>query len=264
MLTKAPARGADAIVVDLEDAIAPEAKAAVRSELRSHLLAGILAEAQTVCIRINAVNEGAESDLTALAGCRVDAVLVPKVGECADIEAAREMVDRILPNGESVTLIPQIESVRGILDLSALVATAGIGGVAFGGEDFCVDLGVSRSEDSLELLVPRALLALHANSLRLPAIDTVYTAIDDEAGLLAEAIRARQLGFSGKLLIHPAQVEPVRGVFTPSAEELGWARRVLDGQVSEGGEPVGVRVVDGKMVDAPVIAQAQRIVARAG
>jgi citrate lyase subunit beta/citryl-CoA lyase len=264
MLAKAPGRGADAIVVDLEDAIAPASKAAARAGLATHLREGRSAGASAVCVRINAVGEGAEEDLAALAGCRLDAVMVPKAATAAGIELARKAIDVNLDDGESTGLIPQVESVRGILGLESLVATARLSGVAFGGEDFCVDLGVARSDESLELLVPRALLALHARDAGLLAIDTVFTAIGDEAGLVREATIARQLGFSGKLLIHPAQVEPVRRIFAPSDEELDWARRVLATQADGGGEEVGVHVVDGKMVDAPVVAQAQRILARAG
>jgi citrate lyase subunit beta/citryl-CoA lyase len=262
MLAKAASRGADAIVVDLEDAIAPSAKAAARAALATHLREGVLADAAAVCVRVNAIGEGAEDDLAALAGCDLDAVMLPKVARCEVVEQARRAIDAGFEDSESIGLVPQIESVRGILGLESLARTAGVSAVAFGGEDFCVDLGVARSEESLELLVPRALLGLHAHDAGLPAIDTVYTAIDDEVGLVREATIARQLGLSGKLLIHPAQVAPVRRVFTPSEEELAWARRVLATQSNGGGEDVGVHVVDGKMVDAPVIAQAERIVAR--
>jgi citrate lyase subunit beta/citryl-CoA lyase len=110
--------------------------------------------------------------------------------------------------------------------------------------------------------MPRALVALHARAAGLAAIDTVYTAIDDEDGLLREARIACQLGFSGKLLIHPAQVVPVRRVFAPSAEQVAWAQRVLAAGPLNGDGGAGVRVVDGKMVDVPVLAQAERILAR--
>jgi citrate lyase subunit beta/citryl-CoA lyase len=264
MLAKAQARGADAVLVDLEDAIAPDAKEAARATLRATLRAGELAGPAAVCVRINAVGEGAELDLDVLAGCALDAVVLPKAAAPGDVRFMREALDRVLDGGEAVALIPQVESTRGILALRELAAVEGVSALAFGGEDFCVDLGVARSDDSLELLMPRALVALHARAAGLAAIDTVYTAIDDEEGLLREARAARQLGFSGKLLIHPAQVEPVRRVFAPSAAQVAWAERVLAaGPLNgDGGAGAGVRVVDGKMVDAPVLAQAERILAR--
>ena len=262
MLAKAQSRGADAVLVDLEDAIPPDGKAAARATLREALVAGTLAGPGAVCVRINAVGEGADDDLAGLAGCALDAIVLPKAVVAADVRHARKTIDRLLVGGASVALIPQVESTQGILRLAELAAVTGIDALAFGGEDFSVDLGVARSDDSLELLAPRALLALHARAAGLAAIDTVYTAIDDEDGLLREARVARQLGFSGKLLIHPAQVAPVRTVFTPSPQQVDWAERVLAAGPLNGGGGAGVRVVDGKMVDAPVLAQAERILAR--
>jgi citrate lyase subunit beta / citryl-CoA lyase len=260
MLEKAQGRGADAILVDLEDAIAPSGKAAARGLLAERLRAGALDGASAVCVRVNAVGEGVEADLAALAGARLDAVVLPKAAEPAAVEQVRAGIDALLPDGKRVGLIPQVESVRGVLGAERLAAVPGVSALAFGGEDFCVDLGVARSDGSLELLVPRALVALHARAHGLPAIDTVYTAIADEPGLVREAQTARQLGFSGKLLIHPAQIAPVRRVFAPSEADVAWARRVVD----PAADGAGVRVVDGKMVDAPVIAQAERILARHG
>jgi citrate lyase subunit beta/citryl-CoA lyase len=256
MLDRAQERGADAVLVDLEDAVARDAKAPARAALRERLSAGGLAGPSAVCVRINAVDEGAQDDVEALAGLAIDALVLPKAAGAADVAAVRAVLDGL--GGASIGLIPQVESARGILGLGQLAAAAPITAIALGGEDLCVDLGVARGADSLELLVPRALVALHARALGLAAIDTVYTAIGDEAGLVREARVARQLGFSGKLLIHPAQVEPVRRAFAPSAEQVAWAEGVLGGGV--GG---GARVLDGAMVDAPVLAQAQRILSRA-
>lgn len=259
MLSKAQGLGADALLIDLEDAIAPAAKPDARAQLAQLLRDLRLEGPSAVCVRINALEEGGQDDLVALAGCHFDAVVLPKASRPMQLLRARAAIDAHL--GARVGLIPQVESVAGILAAAELTVAVELVAIAFGGEDFCVDLGVARSEESLELLVPRALLAMHARAAGLPAIDTVWTAIADEEGLAREARTARQLGFSGKLLIHPAQIAPVRRIFTPAEEELAWARRVLAAGSQSAGE-VGVHVVDGKMVDAPVIAQAQRILAR--
>jgi citrate lyase subunit beta/citryl-CoA lyase len=262
MLAKAAGRGADAIVVDLEDAVAPGAKRSARASLAACLDDGALSASTPVCVRINPLGEGGEEDLVALAGQRLDAVMLPKAAGRDVVGQARKAIDSGFEGGERVGLIPLVESASGILDVGSLARVEGVSAVAFGGEDFCVHLGVERSAESLELLMPRALIGLHACDAGLPAFDTVYTAIDDEAGLVKEARTARQLGFSGKLLIHPGQVEPVRRAFTPSEEELAWARRVLATQSEVGEGDVGVHVLDGKMVDAPVVARAERILAR--
>jgi citrate lyase subunit beta/citryl-CoA lyase len=262
MLERAQSRGADAILVDLEDAIAPSGKAAAREVLRDAIASGSLAGPGAVCIRLNAVGEGFAEDLAAVAGSDVGAVFLPKAADAATLAEASAQIEGAWGGHGRIGLVPQVESACGVLAAADLLAVEGVVAIAFGGEDFCVDLGVKRGVDSLELLLPRAQLGLLASAARLPAIDTVYTAIDDEEGLVREARTARQLGFGGKLLIHPRQVEPVRRVFAPSEEDVSWAHRVL--ATAAEGDGAGVTVVDGRMVDAPVIAQAERILSRRG
>lgn len=259
MLAKAQQRRADAILIDLEDAVADDAKADARRHLRAQLETGALAGASAVCVRINAIGEGGEDDLDALAGTSPAAVVVPKATDPRQVSQVRSTLE------PTVALIPQIESAKGVVALPELSRADGVVAIALGGEDLSVDLGVKRSSESLELLVPRALVALHARAVGVAAIDTVYTRLDDESGLIREARLARQLGFTGKLVIHPAQIEAVRDVFAPSADEIAWARRVLHQIRPNDGEKdgAGVHVVDGVMVDAPVIAQAELILARA-
>jgi citrate lyase subunit beta/citryl-CoA lyase len=263
MLAKAQARHAEAIIVDLEDAIAVAAKAQARTGLANELVRGALVGPSAVCVRINPLEQGGLADLEALSRRAVDAIVMPKADSAAGVKAVRDAIDAILPDGQTVALIPQVESARGAVELQAIAGVGGIAALAFGGEDLCADLGVPRSEDSLELLVPRALVALHARAAGLPAIDTVYTAIDDPDGLIRETHVARKLGFSGKLLIHPAQIDPVRRVLRPSEDEVRWARKIVDAGVRADNGDEGARLVDGKMVDAPVVAQARRILARA-
>jgi citrate lyase subunit beta/citryl-CoA lyase len=260
MLAKAQTRGADAILVDLEDAIPQAGKGSARRELRERLAGSSLDGPSAVCARINAVGEGADEDLAALEGLSLDAIVLAKASSAWQLHHVRAQINWRLVDGPEVALIPQVESAVGVLGVGALAGVYGVDAVALGGEDLCVDLGVSRSKLSIELLVPRALVALHARAAGLAAIDTVYNAIEDEEGLVREATLARQLGFTGKLLIHPAQIAPVEQAFRPTGEEVAWALRILGGGFPE--DAAGVRLVDGKMVDAPVVAQAERILAR--
>jgi citrate lyase subunit beta/citryl-CoA lyase len=260
MLAKAQARGADAILVDLEDAIPQAGKTTARRELRERLAGNSMDGPSAVCARINAVDEGADEDLAALEGLSLDAIVLAKATSAWQLQHIRAQINWRLVDGPEVALIPQVESAAGVLEVGELASVYGVDAIALGGEDLCVDLGVSRSKLSIELLIPRALVALHARAAGLAAIDTVYTTIEDEEGLAREATVARQLGFTGKLLIHPAQIEPVEQVFRPSGEEVAWALRILGGESAD--EAAGVRLVDGKMVDAPVVAQAERILAR--
>ena len=260
MLAKAQSRRADAILVDLEDAIPQAGKAAARRELRERLAGNSLEGPSAICARINAVDEGADEDLAALEGLSLDAIVLAKATSARQLQHIRAQINSRLVDGSEVALIPQVESAAAVLGVGELASVYGVDAIALGGEDLCVDLGVSRSKLSIELLVPRALVGLHARAAGLAAIDTVYTAIEDEEGLIREATLARQLGFTGKLLIHPSQIPPVQDAFRPTGEQVAWAQRILGAESPE--EASGVRLVDGNMVDAPVIAQAERILAR--
>lgn len=262
MLAKARQRGADVIVVDLEDAVPAGAKAGARKTVHGTLAADSPHGPSAVCVRINPVHEGADEDIEALDGLAIDAVMLPKAEESSHLKHVRAKIDRELGD-PSILLVAQIESARGMLALANLSAVPGVAGLALGGEDLRADLGVSRSAASTELLVPRAMVALHARAYGLAAIDAVHTALDDEEGLIREATLARQLGFSGKLLIHPRQIEPVSRAFGPSGAEVAWAYRVMT-NAREADDPARVHLVDDQMVDAPIVAQARSILARQG
>lgn len=253
MLRKAQTYGAAALMIDLEDAIAPGEKEAARDTLLEELAAGSLAGESRLYVRINAAGEGGIEDARALRWADIAGLMVPKVSEPADLEE----VEVGLP------LIPQVESAAGVLWVRELLAGAvGVQAAAFGGEDFSVDLGVTRSPESTELFLPRAWVSLCAHAAGVPAIDTVYTDLADAEGLEREARLAAQLGFAGKLLIHPAQIEVTATAFAPSQRQLDWAHRVLAAAAEAARAGAGVAVVDGSMVDPPVVAQAERIVAR--
>jgi citrate lyase subunit beta/citryl-CoA lyase len=233
---KAAAAGADAVIVDLEDAVAPEAKAASRDLLVEGLAA--MPRAMPVLLRINGTDtEWHEADIEAARRLPLAAVMVPKAEEPGDLH---RVADRC-----GCPVIALIESAAG---LHRAVGIAGASErIAFGSIDFAADLAMARST-----LVMAARIAGKAAPL-----DGVTTAIQD-AGLIAEdCTHAVELGFSGKLLIHPAQITPARRGFAPSQEELGWAKRVLAAQA--GGAAVRV---DGAMVDAPVVQRARQIMAR--
>jgi citrate lyase subunit beta/citryl-CoA lyase len=133
-----------------------------------------------------------------------------------------------------------------------------------GGEDLVRDLGAVRSKEGLELAHARAQMVLAARAAGALAIDTVFTDLADLDGLLEEAREARSLGYSGKLLVHPAQIEPVHRAFAPSAEEVAQARRVLEAFAAAEARGDGVLALDGQMIDSPVVARAREVLALAG
>lgn len=245
-VAKARAAGADAVIVDLEDAVAPENKAAARDAV-----AGALQVAQPVVLRINGADTAwFAEDARLAAHPGVAAVMLPKADSPAAVATLRDV-------GGGKSVLALVETAAGMANLRALAAAPGVARLVFGSIDFQLDLDVS--DDDLALLPFRMRLVLASRVANLPApVDGVTTAFDDPARVEHEARRARSLGFGGKLCIHPRQVPIVNGAFSPTAAELAWAQRVIDAAAAAGGAAVAV---DGKMVDAPVLARARRLLA---
>lgn len=250
---KAQASGADTVIVDLEDAVAPDAKDAARRALAGWL-AGPAAPAQRpVVVRVNAAGT-AQHDAD-VAACRcdgVEAVMVPKAERAEDLARIAAAAGK--------PLIPLIETALGMDNLRAIAQAGAVARLAFGSIDFQLDLGIAG--DGEELLAYRCALVLASRVAGLPPpVDGVSTALTDGAAVQAQAQRARRLGFGAKLCIHPGQVAAVNLAFTPGAEEIAWARRVVDAIGRSGGAAVAV---DGKMVDRPVLLRAEALLRQAG
>ena len=241
---KALASGADAVIVDLEDAVPPDQKDAARRHLSAWL-----SVARPVVVRINAADTPWHRD--DLAVCRqagVSAVMVAKA-ERADRLAAPELDD--LP------LLPLIESAAGFDQLRAIAAVRGVQRLAFGAIDFQLDMHMRAEFDELIYFRSQLVLASRLAGLA-PPIDSPSVAIDDSAEVERDAQRARRLGFGAKLCIHPRQLAAVNRSFSASEAERAWARRVLATAASSGGAAVAL---DGQMIDKPVILRAQAILA---
>lgn len=268
MLDKARALPADAVILDLEDAVPPGEKAMARSTVRQALKAAQYGP--RVILRINAFGTGlAETDLREAFVTGVDAVCLPKADTASDVEQLGSLLanleqERDLPVG-AVGILLMVETVRGVLNAYGM-ARAGqahggrrVQALCLGGEDLAWDLGAVRSKVGTEIAYARAHLVFAARAAGAVAIDTVYTDLTDADGLLAEARQARQLGYGGKLLIHPAQIEPAHQAFAPSEEEVAHARRVLEAFEEAGAWGEGVIALDGQMIDAPVVARAREV-----
>lgn len=264
-LAKLAELDADALVIDLEDAIHAGAKDGAR-ELAAAAIAALDRDLP-ILVRINSLDAGGAEDLQALAGLRLAGLVIPKAADVraldAVADAARSAWDTPPP------LLPLIESARGLVELRALleagrVRSPSMIGVALGGEDFAVDMGVARSDDGTEILLARQLVAVHAHAADLVAIDTPFLDSRDPEGLRRDARRAAGIGFGGKLCIHPGQVPIVRAAFAPTAEQLEWAREVVAHAAEDDAAGEGVGAIEGRMLDRPVVAQARRILSRAG
>jgi len=265
MLEKARALPADAVILDMEDAVPPGEKGSARAMVREALEKGAYG-AQTI-VRVNAWATGlTEADLKETLVAGVAAVCLPKAETPGEVERLASLLamleqERGLPVG-GVGLILMVETALGVLNVYQMArASRRVRALCFGGEDLAWDLGAIRTKEGLELAHARAQLVLAARAAGVLAIDTVYTDLKDEAGLLAEARLARQLGYSGKLVIHPAQIEPVQRAFSPGEQQVAHARRILEAFEAAEARGEGVIALDGEMIDAPVVARAREVLA---
>jgi len=250
---KALASGADAVIVDFEDAVEASLKAQARDNLEAFL--GANPEAR-VRVRVNAAGDPEQAADLEL--CRrlpgVIGILLPK--------AERAMQVRIAAScGKPVW--PLIESARGLLALGEIAACEGVERLTFGGLDLALDIGMSSGTPAAAVVYDQVRLSLllhsRVNDLQ-PPLDTVFPAFDDAEGFAATIRHGRDLGLLGALCIHPKQVGVAHAALAPSADELDWARRVVD--AAESG--AAAFQVDGQMVDAPVLGRARRLLASAG
>jgi citrate lyase subunit beta / citryl-CoA lyase len=249
---KAVRSGADAVVLDLEDSVPQDAKAVARQAIRA-AWAGLRAAGVPLVLRINAAAQGDE-DLDVLAPVLADAaVMVPK----AESATALAYVGARLPGA---AILPLIESAAGHAALAELSAAPQVLRLVVGHLDFMADTGLQCGEDENEPAPLRFAVAMATRLQRLaPAVDGVTTAIDDDQRLRLDTRRALRFGFGAKLCIHPRQVAVVHEALSPSAEESAWAQRVLAADAAAGGAAVQL---DGRMVDAPVVLQARRLLGR--
>jgi citrate lyase subunit beta/citryl-CoA lyase len=247
---KAAASGADAIICDLEDAVAPEGKAEARAQV-----AAWVAEHPAI-VRVNAADSPwYDEDLIALAGARgLLAVILPKA------EAVESTVDLLSPG---VGLFALIESARGVRDADTIAETPGVRRLLFGNLDFGLDADIAATgPEESELLYARSRLVVASRAAGLAApVDGVCADLDDPSAIAESARRARHLGFGGKFCLHPKQVDAVNTAFSPTEAELAWARRVIDVAADSAGKAVRV---DREMIDKPRLELARRLLDRSG
>lgn len=252
---KAVRAGADAVILDLEDAVPAADRDAARAAICSQWEA-LAALRLPLVVRINSEGSPAfEADVQAVAALPgLAGVVLPKAESAATLQRLHER----LPG---VALVPLIESAAGLDAVKAIAAAPGVLRLAVGHIDFMADLGISCSEDESELLPLRFAVAMATRLAQLaPPIDGVTVQTGDDERLRIETLRARRLGYGGKLCIHPKQPAGVHAAFAPSEQEVAWARRVVEADARSGGAAVQL---DGRMVDAPVVLQARRTLARA-
>jgi len=252
---KALAAGADAVVLDLEDAVAPANKAAARAAIATWSRQAAPAERVRTVVRINdAQSDAFAEDLRLLRDAGLLAVMLPKAESAAQVRAVRAA----MPDAQVLALI---ESAAGVAAVGDVAGADGVARLVFGTLDYALDLDldIADAPDGLVHAAGALAIASRVAGLSTP-VAGVTPQLDDAQRLLADLAWARRHGFGAKLCIHPRQVAPIHAALAPSAEAIDWARRVL---AAEAASP-GAAQLDGRMIDRPVVLQARRTLQRGG
>ena len=243
----------DVAILDLEDGVPSAAKTEARTLVRDALGAP-RRERPAPFVRVNRVGTAEHrADLAALKPAGLAGAILPKVETPAEVQSAA----RELP---SVALIPSIESARGLLAAPAIAAVDGVVALLFGAEDFALDLGLSarREGESADLAYARSGMAVAAAAAGRLALDGIWPDLEDRDGLRRDALAARRLGYAGKSCVHPDQIAVINEVFSPSAEEVADARRVVETFAEAAARGLGAVALEGKLLDQPIVERARR------
>jgi citrate lyase subunit beta/citryl-CoA lyase len=260
MMQSAACFAADAVIFDLEDAVAMSEKDGARILLQEFLKANTFD--YEVVIRINSLdhNDGI-LDLETVVGPRVDAIMLPKAGaenvqKLASLLANFEKARKI---NKEIAIIPLVETAIGVLEVEVIARLERVKGILLGAEDLTSDMEIERTKTGEEITYPRARVAFACHAAKIEAIDTPFTDVNDDEGLFADALRARKLGMTAKSAIHPNQISVINEVYAPSEKQIVQAQRILEAASKQ----QGVFSLDGKMIDKPIIDRSQKIISKA-
>jgi citrate lyase subunit beta / citryl-CoA lyase len=268
MIDKALGLNADAIMLDIEDGVAPNEKDAARKNIADSLGREKTPGAPARYVRINAIGHARmEADLEAVVRPGLEGLVCPKVDTPDEVR----QVDAILKDKEpqnkldkgSVRLLIAIESPRGLLNAPAIAAASErIVGIIFGAEDFGREIGLPavREGEARDLIYARSAIVIAAAAAHVQAVDGVWVDLNDSAGLLGFAKQSRQLGFSAMSCIHPSQVDAINTVFSPTAEEIEYCQKVLQAFDEANARGDGSIAFGGQLIDRPIVERARRAI----
>lgn len=262
ILINGDALGADAVILDLEDAVSPVEKDAARILVRNALQ--IMGFQCQVVVRINALDSDLwERDLEEMIPCKPMAIMPPKTARAEDVQVLDQAISRLeaqfeIPAG-TVRLIPLLETALGVENAYAIAnASARVQGLFLGGEDLTADLRCQRTKEGREIDYARHRVVNAARAAGVAAFDTPFTDVNDDEGLHQDALLAKSLGFTGKAAISPRHVGPINLVFSPSPAEVAYAQEVMAAIAAAKAQGRGAISLHGKMVDAPIVTRAQQ------
>ena len=252
---------ADGLIFDLEDAVAPAVKEEARALVKQALRAGGYGRRE-LGLRINSLDTPwGEADLAGAARLPIDAVLLPKVESAEEVRRVAALLDRFGADAR-LALWCMLETPRGILEAPAIAtASSRLAALVAGTSDLTADLHALDTPDRAPLTTSLGLLLIAARAYGLAALDGVHLDLADDCGFVCACRQGRALGFDGKTLIHPKQIEPANAAFAPSQQELAWANRVVAACAEAEARGAGVALLDGRLIEALHAADARRILA---
>ncbi len=268
MIDKALGLAADAIMLDIEDGVAPNEKDAARKNIAASLGREKAPGAPARYVRINAIGHPRmDADLEAVVRPGLEGLVCPKVDTVDEVRKVAAILDDREPKNQlargSVRLLIAIESPRGLLNAPAIAAASPrIVGLIFGAEDFGREIGLPtvREAEARDLIYARSSIVVAAAAAHVQAVDGVWVDLNDGQGLLGFAKQSRRLGFSGMSCIHPAQVEAINQTFSPTAEEIDYCRKVLHAFEEANARGDGSIAFGGQLIDRPIVERARRTV----
>lgn len=267
-IEKATTLGVDSICMDMEDGVAANKKTEARAVIAQAMKELSFGKSER-CIRINSIGSGLEKrDLVAALATNPDSIVVPKIESADQVKWVSEHIESYELSSNlsigAIRLLIGVETAKGILNLREIAeADKRLGAIIFGAEDYAASIGARRTTEGTEVLYARSAVVTACAANDLQAIDMVYIDFRDIEGLRIEAEQGAGLGFSGKQIIHPNQVIPVQEAFTPSDEAIEYARRVVESFEASQKEGKGAYALDGKMIDMPLLRNAQKVLDRA-
>jgi citrate lyase subunit beta/citryl-CoA lyase len=262
-LEKAKTITADGLILDLEDAVAPDAKDSARLQVCQSVKAGGYGMREII-VRVNALStKWGYEDIAAASQCGADALLLPKV-ESADAIRHMEAIMRANGAPESMAIWAMMETPRSVLESQRIAeSTPRMECLVMGTSDLAKELDCAHTHERLPFITSLGLCLLAARAAGLAILDGVYLDLNDEEGFAFACRQGAELGFDGKTLIHPKQVGPCNRVFTPKPEDVAWSRKIIDAHAAAAARGEGVCVVDGKLIENLHVESAKRIVAMA-
>jgi citrate lyase beta subunit len=267
-IEKSTTIGVDSICMDMEDGTAVSRKVEARAVIAKAMKELDFGNSER-CIRINSIGSGFEKDdLAAALAAQPDSIVVPKIETAQQIKWVSDQIESYELSNKlnlgSIRLLIGLETAKGILNLREIAeADKRLEAMIFGAEDYGASVGATRTKEGTEVLYARSAVVTACAANDLQAIDMVYIDFKDTEGLRAEAQQGAGFGFSGKQVIHPNQVPVTQEAFTPSDEAIAYAKRVVESFEASQKEGKGAYALDGKMIDMPLLKNAQKVLGRA-